>query len=241
MRNQRSANTTVVHIELPTRADFRRAARFAALAGLTAVSAIVVKEYKTRADLPALAQISSAKAQPTVVVHRPGITGSLLGTLLPVEPAAEEPGSASEPDGKAWLNDPTVRYFNDRPIRPARTLTMLVTAYSPDWRSCDDSADGVTASIHSVDTNDGKLVAADTRVLPLGSMISIPGYDSGSIVPVLDRGGAIKGRRLDVLFPTHEAAKKWGARRLTVTVWEYADGLPPDDFRKLRGVKRSWR
>jgi hypothetical protein len=72
-------------------------------------------------------------------------------------------------------------------------------------------------------------------------MISIPGYDSGSIVPVLDRGGAIKGRRLDVLFPTHEAAKKWGARRLTVTVWEYADGLPPDDFRKLRGVKRSWR
>ncbi len=46
------------------------------------------------------------------------------------------------------------------------------------------------------------------------------------VVPVLDRGGVIKGHRLDVLFPTHEAAMQWGVRRLEVTVWEYADGQP---------------
>ena len=30
-------------------------------------------------------------------------------------------------------------------------------------------------------------------------MISVPGCDKGRIVPVLDKGGAIKGARLDVL------------------------------------------
>jgi 3D (Asp-Asp-Asp) domain-containing protein len=71
-----------------------------------------------------------------------------------------------------------------------------------------------------------KLVAADTEVLPFGSIISVPGYDNESVVPVLDRGGAIKGRRLDVLYPTHEQARKWGRQALEVTVWDYVDGRP---------------
>jgi 3D (Asp-Asp-Asp) domain-containing protein len=114
---------------------------------------------------------------------------------------------------------------------------MTVTAYSPDSRSCGDSADGITSSIHNVYTNAMKLVAADSKVLPLGSIISVPGYDSEHIVPVLDRGGAIKGYRLDVLFPTHEQARKWGVRHIPVTVWEYADGKPKGDFRKIRDSK----
>ena len=47
-------------------------------------------------------------------------------------------------------------------------------------------------------------------MLALGSMISVPGYDKGQIVPVLDKDGAIKGARLDVLFATHEAARQCG-------------------------------
>jgi hypothetical protein len=45
---------------------------------------------------------------------------------------------------------------------------------------------------------------------------------------VLDRGGAIKGNRLDVLYATHEQAQKWGRQTLEVTVWEYADGKGSD-------------
>ena len=118
------------------------------------------------------------------------------------------------------------RWFNGRPVRPARTLSMLVTAYSPDERSCGESADGITASGYSVWTNGMKMVAADTDVLPFGALISVPGYDDANIVPVLDRGAAIKGHRLDVLYPTHEQAERWGVQRLNVIVWEYADGLP---------------
>ena len=82
-------------------------------------------------------------------------------------------------------------------------------------------------------TNGGFLVAADPRVLPLGSLVSIPGYDSGAVVPVLDTGGAIKGNRLDVLYPTHEVAMRWGVQELDVEVWDYADGLP-NGFRRVR-------
>lgn len=123
---------------------------------------------------------------------------------------------------------PILRMFNGRPVRPARTISMLVTAYSPDERSCGDSADGITASGYSVWTNGMKMVAADTDVLPFGTLVSVPGYDDAGIVPVLDRGGAIKGHRLDVLYPTHERAVQWGAQRLEVTVWEYVDGKPGD-------------
>ena len=111
---------------------------------------------------------------------------------------------------------------------------MVVTAYSPDARSCGPFADGMTATLHHISTNGTKLVAADPKLLPYGAMLTIPGYDSGNVVPVLDCGGAIKGNRLDVLFPTHEEARKWGVRKVRVTVWDYADGLPRENPRKKR-------
>ncbi len=133
--------------------------------------------------------------------------GPALGQELPaVEPPAGE--------------TPT---FDGRPLRAVKTMRMLTTAYSPDAQSCGIWADGITASGYSVWTNGMKLVAADTRLLPFGTIISVPGYHGGQPVPVLDRGGAIKGHRLDVLYPTHERALIWGVQRLDVTVWEYAD------------------
>jgi 3D (Asp-Asp-Asp) domain-containing protein len=115
------------------------------------------------------------------------------------------------------------RTFAGRPIEPVDTIEMEVTAYSPDARSCGKWADGQTASGYSVWTNGGKLAAADTDLLPFGSIITVPGYHAGKPIPVLDRGGAIQGRRLDLLFPTHSRARQWGRQTITVTVWQYAD------------------
>jgi 3D (Asp-Asp-Asp) domain-containing protein len=172
------------------------------------------------------------------------IDPSPFDTVLPLNASEMVPGfdslatapvTTAVPAAQDWPLD--TRWFNGRPVRPVKTMSMVVTAYSPDARSCGDSADGITASLHHVETNAGKLVAADPRVLPMGSMISIPGYDSGRIVPVLDIGGAIKGNRLDVLFPTHEQARQFGKRRIQVTVWGYADGQAKTDWRKIRDSK----
>lgn len=166
---------------------------------------------------------------PTMKTRWDGLDPSIMPAPEPQSlPAAlaEKVKAVAKAAKSRETHDEHVRYYDGRPIRPARTIMMTVTAYSPDWRSCGDSADGITASTKSVWTNGMRMVAADTRVLPMGSLISVPGYASDEVVPVLDRGGAIKGKRLDVLYPTHEQARQWGVRKIPVVVWEYADGEP---------------
>lgn len=107
--------------------------------------------------------------------------------------------------------------------RVVETLLMEVTAYCPCKKCCGPLAHGVTASGEPVSYNDGKFVAADTRVLPFGSTIRIPGYADQEVVEVIDRGGAIKGMRLDVYYPSHKEALKWGRQILPVQVLERVD------------------
>ena len=95
------------------------------------------------------------------------------------------------------------------------TKTMLVTSYCTCKVCCGPKAHGVTASGAPAR---GALVAAPPSI-PFGTRVSIPGYNGGRPVPVLDRGGAIKGDHLDVLLPTHKAACQWGKRYVKVTFY----------------------
>jgi 3D (Asp-Asp-Asp) domain-containing protein len=97
---------------------------------------------------------------------------------------------------------------------------MAVTAYCPCKKCCGPHAHGITASGYSVHYNGGKFVAADVDRLPFGTHLSIPGYHGGMMVPVIDTGNAIRGNRLDVYFPTHEMAMRWGVKYLPVTIEE---------------------
>lgn len=210
----------------PRHISHRRAllelACFALLAILTVVSAISAKRHMHGSSAPALARLAQPTPLPVIAAR---LDASAAGgeEIVSAPTPDEGAGVASVEQTTSGAVDPEIRYFNGRPVRPARVIWMTVTAYSPDHRSCGKWADGVTASNKSVWTNAMKLVAADTDLLPFGSLLSVPGYDNGKIVPVLDRGGAIKGARLDVLYPTHQIARRWGVQRLPVTVWEYAD------------------
>jgi len=69
-------------------------------------------------------------------------------------------------------------------------------------------------------------VAADPRIFPFRTRLSIPGYGIGTVE---DIGGAIKGRHIDVWFPTHEEAVKWGKKWLICPkLPSVAFGLRPD-------------
>jgi len=100
-----------------------------------------------------------------------------------------------------------------------RTLRMEVTAYCPCKKCCGENAQGITASGHEISYNESRFVAADTDKLPFGTKLMIPGY-SNAPVEVIDRGGAIKGHKLDVFFPTHEEALQWGRQWVEVTIVE---------------------
>jgi 3D (Asp-Asp-Asp) domain-containing protein len=136
-----------------------------------------------------------------------------FGNVLPIDERVE-----LTYDGPAELLQPVER------VPPSsspglRQLEMEVTAYCACPRCCGPNARGITASGKHVSHNNGRFVAADTRLLPFGTKLSIPGYHGGVEVEVIDRGGAIKGNKLDVYFPTHEQARQWGRRKLLVTVF----------------------
>jgi 3D (Asp-Asp-Asp) domain-containing protein len=65
------------------------------------------------------------------------------------------------------------------------------------------------------------LIAADPRVLPLGSRVRLehPGY-SGEYL-VADTGGAIRGRHIDIWTPSSREAMRFGRRTVKLTVLSY--------------------
>ncbi len=93
---------------------------------------------------------------------------------------------------------------------------MRVTAYCPCPKCCGEYSDGITACGHEILPGD-TFVAADGQY-PFGTEMLIPGYSNSQPVKILDRGGAIKGNRLDVFFATHQEALKWGVKYLEVNV-----------------------
>ena len=96
------------------------------------------------------------------------------------------------------------------------TISMRVTAYCPCEKCCGEWADGVTANGHVIKPGDC-FVAADRR-FAFGTEMLIKGYNASKTVKVFDRGGAIKGNKLDVFFHTHQAALEWGVRYIDVKV-----------------------
>jgi 3D (Asp-Asp-Asp) domain-containing protein len=115
-------------------------------------------------------------------------------------------------------------WYHGRYFVPWEHLRLVVTSYAPDRYCCWPYPGTTTASGKSVWTNDGHLVAADTRLIPMGMMVRVPGYDGDRPVPVLDRGGAIKGYRLDVLSPTLWQAQHWGRKLLMVEIYRPVAG-----------------
>ncbi|PYR82608.1 MAG: hypothetical protein DMF87_00755 [Acidobacteria bacterium] len=89
---------------------------------------------------------------------------------------------------------------------PTPSMTMVATAYC---------LRGRTAAGNEVHRG---TVAADPRVLPLGSRILIRGRHIRGTYVVEDKGTALKGRRIDVYMPGCDQAKRFGRQRVTVTI-----------------------
>jgi 3D (Asp-Asp-Asp) domain-containing protein len=98
----------------------------------------------------------------------------------------------------------------------SRTVRMRVTAYCACRKCCGKYSDGITASGHKIRHGD-TFIAADKRHR-FGTEMVIPGYANDKPVKVLDRGGAIRGNRLDVFFNSHKEALKWGVQHLDVEI-----------------------
>jgi len=63
------------------------------------------------------------------------------------------------------------------------------------------------------------VIAADPRVIPAGTRVRVVDRRSGAhVYEVLDTGRAIKGRKIDIYIASCARAKKFGERRVQLTV-----------------------
>ena len=82
-----------------------------------------------------------------------------------------------------------------------------VTAYCPCRECCGHWSDGLTATGKSALKRG---VAVDPAVIALGSIVTIEGAGQ---FEADDVGGAIKGKRIDLRYPTHKAALTFGRQQ----------------------------
>lgn len=120
----------------------------------------------------------------------------------------------------------TIRETPSIQVEPETTVQMVpvkidlgtfkTTAYC-DCVECCGKSDGITKS--GVKTQEGRTIAVDPDVIPLGSVVEIDGVE----YIAEDIGGAIKGDRIDIYFDNHDRALEYGVQYREVYMIEEAD------------------
>ena len=107
-------------------------------------------------------------------------------------------------------------------LRYAKVITMNASAYDMSFQSTGKSPGdkyyGITASGTKLRPG---VVAVDTNVIPFGTKLYIESTDKTSdygYAIAEDRGGAIKGNKIDLFFESAQAVKKFGRRTVKVYI-----------------------
>lgn len=89
--------------------------------------------------------------------------------------------------------------------------TFVITAYCTCRVCCGVYSGGNRTASGTIPTSN-RTIAVDTNVIPFKTKVVI----NGQVYVAEDRGGAIKGKRIDMFFMTHKEALRWGRRTMTV-------------------------
>lgn len=92
---------------------------------------------------------------------------------------------------------------------------FVITAYCTCRICCGVYSGGNRTASGTVPTTN-RTLAVDTNVIPFGTKLVI----NGQVYVAEDRGGAIKGKRIDMFFYTHKEALRWGRRTVEVYLAE---------------------
>jgi 3D (Asp-Asp-Asp) domain-containing protein len=127
---------------------------------------------------------------------------------------------------------------------------MLVTAYCSCRECCGWKRDWLLRPVVSAGPNAGKrkavgrtasgapvrsgTIAADAALFPFGTVMYVPDYGYGRVE---DRGGGIKGYHIDLYFPYHRSAIRWGVRKnVSVRIW-YPPGYEAPELKSKTPIR----
>ncbi|PES94949.1 hypothetical protein CN491_15800 [Bacillus cereus] len=107
-----------------------------------------------------------------------------------------------------------------------RTIEMTATGYTSGVESTGKSPGhpeyGITYSGVKAKRDLYSTIAADLRVFPIGTILFVPEYGYGVVA---DKGGAIKGNRLDLYYDTvKDVYSQWGKKKVNVYVVKIGNG-----------------
>lgn len=134
---------------------------------------------------------------------------------------AEAPREASIASPKVGIKNPLI----DPQITPRASRLNATPFEAPDgvgqplsFRATAYSLKGRTRSGAYVRRG---VIAADPRVLPLGSVVTVKAGDWSGTYTVHDTGGRIKGNIIDVWVPSTKEARKFGRRSIKLHVLRF--------------------
>jgi 3D (Asp-Asp-Asp) domain-containing protein len=103
-------------------------------------------------------------------------------------------------------------------VEESRTELTKVAAAAEQYTATAYAFRGRTATGQRVAKG---IIAADPRVLPMGTRVRLDAGSWSGEYTVADTGGAIRGRKIDVWVPTTREAFSFGRRKVKVTVLSY--------------------
>jgi 3D (Asp-Asp-Asp) domain-containing protein/LysM repeat protein len=160
-------------------------------------------ENKPEATVPSTSNSASEESMPKATAPSTSNSTSLEST--PKAPAPSTSNSAST-ESKPEATVPSTSNS------ASKEIIVEASAYTASCEGCS----GITATGINLKTNpNAKVISVDPTVIPLGSKVYVEGY--GEAIAG-DTGGAIKGKRIDVFFPSQQDAINFGVKQLKVTI-----------------------
>jgi 3D (Asp-Asp-Asp) domain-containing protein len=133
----------------------------------------------------------------------------------PNQEATQVAGTSAADTATVNTSSPAIPAERPREVSAAAPAIVEKPAPSENFEATAYSLHGRTASGAPATTG---VIAADPRVLPIGSRVRIEaGTYTGEYI-VADTGGAVKGKRIDIWTPSSREAMRFGRRTVKLTV-----------------------
>lgn len=180
----------------------------------------------------------------TMISSRASTFGGASRSTRPAATQAPQPaeGTGGHKKNNAASKLPaTVTVAAPAPEQIITSLKVMATGYTAGVESTGKTSKhpqyGITYSGVKVrrDKNAVSTIAADPKILPLGSILYIPGY---GYAVVADTGSAIKGRKIDLYFATtKQVYKEWGKKSVVVQLIKRGNGKCTESM--LKSLSRA--
>lgn len=121
------------------------------------------------------------------------------------------------------VNTTSNKKYNNTSSKVIKSMSVNASAYIA---LCREGCSGKTRTGYDVRNtiyyNGMRIIATDTSVIPMYSIVKIEGFSEKFIV--LDTGGYIKGNKIDVLVKSESEAVKFGRKNLKLDIIRYGRG-----------------